>query len=124
MTPSPEWVLLVAREGPVTVATLNRPYRRNALNLELSEALLAFFAERRFPQLAAVPHDERPKAFLTALADLMTALGMPRRLRDVGIAQSDLARMAAEAMKQTRLLTNNPTPVLERDAFSIYSEAW
>src|SRR5882724_8042178 len=32
--------LLVAREGPVAVVTLNRPQRRNALSLELMRELI------------------------------------------------------------------------------------
>lgn len=47
MTASADDVLLVTREGPVTIVTLNRPHRRNAFNLALSEALLAFFEDRR-----------------------------------------------------------------------------
>src|SRR5579872_5362021 len=37
--------LLVAREGPVAVVTLNRPQRRNALSLALMRELLACFDE-------------------------------------------------------------------------------
>jgi alcohol dehydrogenase class IV len=32
--------------------------------------------------------------------------------------------MASEAMKQQRLLVNNPRPVTEADALSIYRAAW
>lgn len=32
--------------------------------------------------------------------------------------------LAAEAMKQTRLLVNNPRPLLEADALAIYRAAW
>ncbi|MBO9695230.1 MAG: enoyl-CoA hydratase/isomerase family protein [Sphingopyxis sp.] len=40
-------VLQVERDGPVTIATINRPHRRNALNGELTDALLAFFRAQR-----------------------------------------------------------------------------
>ena len=32
--------------------------------------------------------------------------------------------MAKEAMKQTRLLVNNPRKIEESDAFNIYKAAW
>lgn len=46
-TPVTDDVLLVTREGPVAIATLNRPHRRNALTRDLCDALQAFFEERR-----------------------------------------------------------------------------
>ena len=32
--------------------------------------------------------------------------------------------LAADAMKQTRLLVNNPRPLTEADALEIYGQAW
>jgi alcohol dehydrogenase class IV len=32
--------------------------------------------------------------------------------------------MASDAMKQTRLLVNNPREVTEKDALNIYEAAW
>ena len=58
------------------------------------------------------------------LAALSSRLGLPQRLRDVGVAAADLPRCAEEAMKQTRLLVNNPRPVTEADARAIYEAAW
>lgn len=58
------------------------------------------------------------------LADLARRLGVPHRLRDVGIGQEDLPRLAADAMNQTRLLVNNPREVSEADALAIYREAF
>jgi alcohol dehydrogenase class IV len=42
----------------------------------------------------------------------------------VNIPAEALPRMAADAMKQQRLLVNNPRPVTEADALAIYTEAW
>ena len=58
------------------------------------------------------------------LAALAARLGLPARLRDVGVPEADLAICAAEAMKQTRLLVNNPRRVTEADALAIYRAAW
>ena len=51
-------------------------------------------------------------------------LGLPQRLRDVDIPKSACEEMAREAMKQTRLLVNNPREVTEADALHIYQSAW
>ncbi|MNC71221.1 hypothetical protein D3C75_1221160 [compost metagenome] len=43
-------------------------------------------------------------------------------LRDVGITASDIEMLAADAMKQTRLLGNNPREVSLADVRAIYLE--
>ncbi|ROZ68772.1 iron-containing alcohol dehydrogenase [Ramlibacter sp. WS9] len=58
--------------------------------------------------------------YLRALPD---ELSLPTRLRDVGIAESDIAELAEDAMKQTRLLVNNPREVRYQDAVALYMEA-
>jgi alcohol dehydrogenase len=55
---------------------------------------------------------------------MIAETGIPRTLREAGVGQTDLARMASDAMLQTRLLVNNPVPVTEQDAFDIYSAAF
>jgi len=93
-------------------------------NLPAAAATYAGIAADAFPGLAATPEPGRAEAFIAALDDLIRRLGMPQRLRDVGIPHQALAGMAAEAMKQERLLVNNPRRVTEADALSIYLEAW
>jgi len=44
-------------------------------------------------------------------------------LSEVGVKQGDLERMATDAMKQTRLLVNNPREVTYDDAYAIYAGA-
>jgi len=77
-----------------------------------------------FPDLAAVPAAARPARFAEALAALSRELGLPPRLRDVDIPSDALPRMAADAMRQTRLLVNNPRPLAEADALAIYRAVW
>jgi alcohol dehydrogenase class IV len=55
---------------------------------------------------------------------LIVETAIPRTLREVGVKQTDLARMASDAMLQTRLLVNNPREVTQADAFAIYSAAF
>src|SRR3569833_1425549 len=54
---------------------------------------------------------------------LPAELGLPTRLRDVGIAEADLDALAEDAMKQTRLLINNPREMTQADALGIYRAA-
>jgi alcohol dehydrogenase class IV len=79
----------------------------------------------------AFPHLEREDgvqgrcaAFIEELAALSSKISLPPRLRDVGIGEEHLAKMASDAMKQTRLLVNNPRPLGEADALAIYRAAW
>jgi alcohol dehydrogenase class IV len=48
---------------------------------------------------------------------------VPTRLSEVGVAAADLDLLAAEAMKQERLLVNNPCPIGEADARRLYEAA-
>jgi alcohol dehydrogenase class IV len=87
--------------------------------------LYAEIAADAFPELAAVEGSEaRCAAFIDALASLSARLGLPQHLREVGIGEIDLPKLAADAMKQQRLLVNNPRPVSEADALAIYKAAW
>ncbi len=62
--------------------------------------------------------------FIERLTDLSARIGLPARLRDVGIPQEACERMAKNAMVQSRLLVNNPRDVCEADALNIYRAAW
>ena len=55
---------------------------------------------------------------------LVVASGLAPRLRDHGIAQADIPILAREAMKQQRLLVNNPCLIDEADARRLYEAAW
>lgn len=85
----------------------------------------AEIAADAFPRLARVEGSQaRCDAFIEALADLSSKLGMRTRLRDVDIPEDAIGKMASDAMLQRRLLVNNPREVSERDAFNIYRAAW
>lgn len=63
-------------------------------------------------------------AFIEAMEILMDKSGCPRRLRDVNVTQASLDMLADDAMKQTRLLVNNPVDVQRSDALELYWQAW
>jgi len=65
----------------------------------------------------------RVAELVTWLSQLPVELGLPTRLRDVGIAETDLDALAEDALKQTRLLINNPREMVHADALGIYRAA-
>ena len=62
--------------------------------------------------------------FIDSLESLSKELELPYRLRDLEIPEEACQLMASEAMKQTRLLVNNPRKIEESDAFNIYKSVW
>jgi len=62
--------------------------------------------------------------FIDKLESLSKKLGFPQKLREVDIPKNACEKMAKDAMKQTRLLVNNPREVTEKDALNIYHSAW
>jgi len=62
--------------------------------------------------------------FIDSLESLSKELKLPYRLRDLEIPEEACQLMATEAMKQTRLLVNNPRKIEESDAFNIYKSVW
>ncbi|QWK81646.1 iron-containing alcohol dehydrogenase [Ochrobactrum sp. BTU1] len=93
-------------------------------NLPEASHVYAEIATDVFPELGAISAELRGEAFVERLAELSRELGVPQRLRDVNIAKDDLPKLARDAMKQTRLLVNNPRKVTEADALTIYQAAY
>jgi alcohol dehydrogenase class IV len=60
--------------------------------------------------------------FVATLGRLAPELGLETRLSQLGIDATNLPDLAADAMKQTRLLVNNPRELTYDDALAIYSE--
>ncbi len=71
---------------------------------------------------AGAPDSARP--LHEGMAALSARLGLPARLRDAGVPREAIPRLAADAMKQTRLLVNNPRALTEADALAIYEACW
>lgn len=66
----------------------------------------------------------RTAAFIEFMESLMDRSGAPRRLRDVGVTRTSLPALATDAMKQQRLLQNNPVVVTDSDALRLYEQAY
>lgn len=90
-------------------------------------AALALYAELCDVLSLAPGHvleEERAHAFIDWCATLAVSTGLPSRLREVGIAETDLDRLAESAMLQTRLLSNNPREINLEDARAIYQASF
>ena len=69
--------------------------------------------------------DRRPRrrASSSGCRHLSRRAGVPQRLSEVGVGREHLDLLAREAMKQERLLMNNPCPITEADARRLYEAA-
>ena len=75
--------------------------------------------------IGAPPEADNAEAadwFVATLGRLASELGLETRLSQLGIAAKNLPDLAADAMKQTRLLVNNPRELTYDDALAIYLE--
>jgi alcohol dehydrogenase class IV len=75
------------------------------------------------PALAPLGTQAQAQGFVEHVAGLCRRAGVPLRLSEVGINSSHLDLLASEAMKQQRLLVNNPCEVSEADARRLYESA-
>jgi alcohol dehydrogenase class IV len=95
-----------------------------AFNLPAASDIYAEIAIDVFPELTSISETNRAAAFVESLSQLALDLKIPTRLRDMNIGENALSMLASDAMKQTRLLVNNPRPLTEADALAIYRAAW
>ena len=93
-------------------------------NAEAARELYAELAPIVDPGCAQAGTQGRVRSLVDGLERLCVASGLKLRLRDHGIPQDDPPRLAREAMKQTRLLVNNPCEISERDAQRLYESVW
>jgi alcohol dehydrogenase class IV len=75
------------------------------------------------PALVSLGNQAKAHGLLDAMIRLASDCGLPDCLRSVGIGADDLDLLASEAMKQQRLLVNNPCPINEEDARRLYQAA-
>jgi alcohol dehydrogenase class IV len=69
--------------------------------------------------------DESALLAVEAVERLTVELGIPQRLRDVGVPREGLAGVADACLEtQTRQLANNPRTVTRADALRVLEEAW
>ena len=67
---------------------------------------------------------EMTERLIQWLENRVQEVGLPLRLRDCGVTEESLPMLASEAMKQQRLLVNNPRELSEADALKIYQAVY
>jgi alcohol dehydrogenase class IV len=92
-------------------------------NMPAAMALYAELGTLLDASLASEGQQAQASGFVALMTDLFRRTGLPQRLREVGVTTAHLDLLAAEAMKQERLLVNNPRPVSEADARRLYEAA-
>jgi alcohol dehydrogenase class IV len=93
-------------------------------NSEAAREHYAELAEILVPDCAGEGSQAQAALLIETLDRMSRKCGIPLRLRDYGIAFEEAGLLAREAMKQTRLLVNNPCPIGEADARRLYEAAW
>jgi len=93
-------------------------------NLEAARDHYAELAEIIEPDCAGEGSQARAALLIDRLDALAKCSGLALRLRDHGIDFGEAPVLAREAMKQTRLLVNNPCEISEADAQRLYEAAW
>jgi len=93
-------------------------------NSEAARELYAELAPILVPECEGQGSQARCAALIDRLDKLVAESGLKPRLRDHGIPEGDIPMLAKEAMRQQRLLVNNPCPIEEEDARRLYEAAW
>lgn len=93
-------------------------------NAEAARDHYAELAEILAPDCAGQGSQAKCATLIDRLDRMVVDSGLAPRLRDHGVPQDDIPMLAREAMKQQRLLVNNPVPIEEEDARRLYEAAW
>lgn len=93
-------------------------------NIETHADVYAEIVSQAYPEIGTGSATDRAEKLITYLTDLLESIQLTARLRDLDIPYSACAELAAAAMKQSRLLVNNPRALEESDALKIYLAAW
>jgi alcohol dehydrogenase class IV len=75
------------------------------------------------PSLAAQGRQGQARGLIEGLRQVIADCGLPDRLSAVGVEAQHLELLASEAMKQQRLLINNPVAINQADAYRLYEVA-
>ncbi|MEM1317802.1 MAG: iron-containing alcohol dehydrogenase [Pseudomonadota bacterium] len=92
-------------------------------NMPSAEGLYAEIGPLIFPELAGKSDAEIGQGMIDGFKALGPKLGMQSTLAEVGVNHNHLPMLAEDAMKQTRLLVNNPREMTYDAALAIYTAA-
>lgn len=99
----------------VPVLKFNRP---------VAAAHYAQLAEAMMPGSRFANVEAGAEAFVEAIAALVAEMPYAQNLRQIGVTEADLSKLAADVMNIQRLLINNPREIGHDDALALYREAF
>ncbi len=76
------------------------------------------------PELKQGTAESLCKQVIAAIETLIIDIGLPNRLKDMDIPEGACPDLASDAMKQARLLVNNPREVTLDTALRMYQDTW
>jgi alcohol dehydrogenase class IV len=94
-----------------------------AHNMEAARPLYAELGTVLDPALEREGTQAQAQGFVAAMDAICRRAGVPLRLSEVGVTAEHLDLLAAEAMKQERLLVNNLCAISQADARRLYESA-
>jgi alcohol dehydrogenase class IV len=92
-------------------------------NMGAAMPLYAELAPLVDPKLGAIGRQGQAQGLVEALVSIAADCGLPSKLRAVGVEAGHLDLLSAEAMKQQRLIINNPCPIEQHHARALYEAA-
>ena len=92
-------------------------------NIPMAKDAYAELASILFPDIEWGATETMAVDMASRLAQLADDLDLETQLRDVGVSQNQIPMLADDAMKQTRLLVNNPREMTYDAALEIYQQA-
>ncbi|MEM7069313.1 MAG: iron-containing alcohol dehydrogenase [Pseudomonadota bacterium] len=92
-------------------------------NMSTTSGLYAEIGPIIFPALAGKSASDIGSGMVEGFKSMGPELGMQSKLAEVGVNHNNLPMLAEDAMKQTRLLVNNPREMTYEAALNIYTQA-
>jgi len=93
-------------------------------NLSADPAKYAAITQMLGVNIEGLTLEQAAERGVSAVKALIADIGIPARLRDVGVTQEALEGMAVATMDVTRLLANNPKKLTLEDVRGIWQNAW
>ena len=92
-------------------------------NLPGSPTRYAKIAEALWENVEGLTTLEAAERSVSVVRELSAAIGIPQTLAEFGVREADCDAMAPGGVSATRLISNNPRAMTERDAALIYRHA-
>lgn len=93
-------------------------------NLPARRAEMARLAELLGEEVAGLPVEEAAERAITAVERLKAEVGIPTRLRELGVRREQLPEFAEKTLSITRILRVNPRSVTRGELVALLETAW